>query len=339
MNEENVQAVALYRRWFLKAPLWGLLLGVPAAHTPTFARADAYPSRPVRIIVPFNPGAAVDVVARMLARGLSEQSGKAVVVENRAGGSSLVGAEAVAKSDPDGLTLLFVPDDTFTILPHLYKKLSFDPNKQLVPIAGIGKIINILVANPTIAPKTLPELIDYARGHPGELRYGSNGFGSAAQLAMETLKAQAKIDILHVPYKGNAPALLGTVSGEVQLMTIGYGTAQGLIGEGKLRPIVVAGSERDPGLPSLPTTAELGYRDVDVTTWLTIAAPGKTPPDIVQQVNDAISRVLKSPEMRKELEARSIVVTDIGPKDVAQGIAHRYQVNGEAVRISGAQLD
>jgi tripartite-type tricarboxylate transporter receptor subunit TctC len=335
----NSGGVTSYRCWFLETALLGVLLMLAAALGSALARADAYPSHTVRIIVPFNPGAAVDIIARMIARKFSDESGKSVFVENRPGGGSLLGAETVAQSEPDGHTLLFTPDDTFTILPHLYKKLSFDPNKQLVPITGVAKIINSILANPAIGPKTLPELIDYTRVHPGELRYGSNGVGSAAQLAMETLKSRAKIDILHVPYKGNAPALLAIVSGEVQLMAIGFGTTRGLIEEGKLRPIAVAGSERDPGMPNLPTTAELGYPDVDVTTWLTIAAPAKTPADSVEKVNDAISRVLKSPEIRRQIEDRYIVVTDIGPKDIAQDIAHRYQVNGEAVRISGVQLD
>jgi tripartite-type tricarboxylate transporter receptor subunit TctC len=328
------------RQVALKAVVWGALLTmVVAALTPTLSRADGYPSGNVRIVVPFSPGAAVDVVARMIANGLSEQSGKTVIVENRPGGATVVGAESVAQSEPDGHTLLFMPDDTFTILPHVSKNMRFDPNKQLTPVIGVANIINILVANPTISPKTLPELIDYARAHPGELKYGSNGFGSAAQIAIETLKSRAKLDILHVPYKGNAPALMATVSGEVQLMAIGYGTARALIEESKLRAIAVAGPDREPGLPNLPTTAELGYPDVDVTTRLMMSVTAKTSPDVVQQAADAISRLLKKPEMQKHIEARGVVVTNIGPKEFAHGMAQRYQFNAKAVRVSGARLD
>jgi tripartite-type tricarboxylate transporter receptor subunit TctC len=251
----------------------------------------------------------------------------------------VVGAEAVAQSEPDGNTLLFMPDDTFTILPHVLKNMRFDPNKQLIPVIGVANIINVLIANPIISPKTLPELIDYARAHPGELKYGSNGFGSAAQIAMEMLKSRAKLDILHVPYKGNAPALMATVSGEVQLMAIGYGTVRALIQEGKLRAIAVAGPDREPGLPSLPTTAELGYPDVDVTTRLMISVTAKTPLDVVQQVADAISRLLEKPELQKQIEARGVVVTNIGPKEFARGMAQRYRFNAEAVRLSGAQVN
>ena len=328
------------RLWFARVAVWSALSIAVLAFGIAFVRADGFPSRPVRIIVPLNPGAGVDIVARMVANGLSEQTGKSVVVENRSGGATLVGAEVVAQSEPDGHTLLFTPDDTFTILPHLSKSLAFDPNKELIPITGIAKIINIMFVNSTIPVKTLPELIDYARAHPGALSYGTNGQGSAAQLALETLKSRTKIDIVHVPYKGNAPALLATVSGEVQLIMIGYGSAGGFIQDGKLRPIVVTGSQRESNLPDLPTTAELGYPDVDVTTWLTIAAPAKTPANVVKQVNDAFMRVIKNPDMRKQIEDRNLVPTGISSEENTQAIVHRYKVNGEAaVRVFGARLE
>ena len=166
------------RLWFARVAVWSALSIAVLALGIVFVRADGFPSRPVRIIVPLNPGAGVDIVARMVANGLSEQTGKSVVVENRSGGATLVGAEVVAQSEPDGHTLLFTPDDTFTILPHLSKSLAFDPNKELIPITGIAKIINIMFVNSTIPVKTLPELIDYARAHPGALSYGTNGQGN-----------------------------------------------------------------------------------------------------------------------------------------------------------------
>jgi tripartite-type tricarboxylate transporter receptor subunit TctC len=340
MTKRMTKVMESHHAWFLKAVVWGALIAtstVPA--TPVLAQADAYPSRPVRMIVPYNPGAAVDIAARMIARGLSDQTGKTVVVENRPGAGSLIGAESVARSDPDGYTLLFVPDDTFTILPHLTKTQAFDANKQLTAVIEVGKIINIMVVNTSIPPKTLPELIEYARARPTELSYGSNGPGGAAHLAMEMLKSKAKIDLVHVPYKGNAPALQGIAGGEVQVGLIGYGSTRGLIDQGKLRPIVVAGADREPGLPNLPTTVELGYPDVDVTTRLIIAVPNKTPPAIVQQIGEAFSRVVQNPETRTQMQNRNLVVTNVGMQELAQGIAYRYQASGEAVRISGARLD
>ena len=327
------------RRRLLRAALGFALLIVPAAFSITVALAETYPSRPVRMVVPFNPGAGLDIVARIVANALSEQSAKPVVVENRPGGGGLIGAEGVAKSEPDGYTLLFSPDDLFTIVPHLSQGRSFDPNRQLTPVIAVGQAIDLIVMNPAIPAQTLPELIGYARSHPNALSYGSNGQGSATQLAIETLKSRAKIDILHVPYKGKAQAVLATVSGEVQLTIIGYGTASDLIDAGKLRAIVVAGSQREPGLPNLPTTAEFGYPDVDYATWFTISTSAATPRDIVHQVSDAFSRVLKSPQVRKQLAERYVIVTDIGPDQTAQTIANRFQVNGEAVRRFATHLD
>lgn len=335
----KAKGFALDRRRFQKTVAGALLLAASIAFTTAVAQAQSNSSGNIRMIVPFSPGAAVDVVARMVAAGISEQSGSTVVVENRAGGASVVGAEAVAQSEPDGNTLLFVPDDTFTILPHVSKNMRFDPNKQLTPVIGVAKIINIFVANPSVAPKTLPDLIDYARAHPAELRYGSNSIGSAGQIAMELLKSRAKIDVLHVPYKGNAPALMATVAGEVHLMAIGFGSAKQLIDDGKLRALAVTGPDREPGLPSLPTTAELGYPEVDVTTRLIIAVTAKTPPQIVQKLADSISRVLGKPEMRRQIEARGVVVTNVAPKDVTEDMARRYQLNAEAVRIAGVRVD
>lgn len=313
-----------------------LVLATSVVSTPW---ADDYPSQNVRIVVPFSPGAALDIIARLIAQKLAEQSGKTVIVDNRPGGAGLIGAEAVARSEPNGHTLLFTPDDLYTIIPHVTKTKSFDPNRQLIPVAAIGKAIDIVVVNPSVPATTLSAFIDYVRAHPSALSYGSNGAGTATQLAFEVLKRHAKLDVVHVPYRGKAQAVMATVSGEVQMTIIGYGTALGLINEGKLRPVVVAGSEREPGLPELATMAELGFPDVDVTTWFTISAPAGTPQVVVQQIDDAIARVIKSSDIRNQLESRYIVVRDVGSKDLTQSIAQRYRANGEAVRLTGVSLD
>lgn len=321
------------RAWKTALAAAGILVGTSA--TMLQAHAEAYPSRLVKIIVPYDPGAALDTVARMVAEAMSSQSGKPVVVENRPGGLTLIGAEAVARSEPDGYTLLFSTDDTYTVVPQLSKNSSFNPNDQLIPIALVGKIINVILLNPAVPAKTFPELIEYARKHPKELSFGSPSAGSTHQLTIELLKSRAKIDMLHVPYKGNAAALAAATSGEVAFATIGYGTAKGLIEAGKLRPIVISGPEREPALPNLPTTAELGYPEVDATTWLTIALPAKTPPEVVRQVSQAISRAVNDPDTRKRIEARHIIPTDIGRKELADRIAVRYKNLGEGLKLAG----
>jgi tripartite-type tricarboxylate transporter receptor subunit TctC len=325
----------------LLAILWLAILAATVAGYRNSALAEVVSSRPVRLIVPFDPGAAVDVAARILARGLSTQWKRPVIVENRPGGSMVVGARYVANSEPDGDTLLLCLDDLFTTLPHLTKTVSFDANKELVPVNLVGKILIILVANKSLPAHTLPQLIDLARAKPGTLSYGSSGPGSATHLQMEMLKHLANIDILHVPFRGLGPALNATMSGVVQMTMIGYGTARGMIEDGtQIMPIVVTSPQRVPELPNIPTIGELGYPQIDSTSWLALAAPAKVSPETLNRINDDVSRELSgSSETRKQLEARNIIVTNIGPKPFAEEIARRYRINGEAVRIAGAQQD
>jgi tripartite-type tricarboxylate transporter receptor subunit TctC len=223
------------------------------------AVAQQSSSKLTRIIVPFAPGAAVDVVGRMLASALSAQSGKTVIVENRPGGRTLIAAEAVARSEPDGDTLLFCLDDTFTIVPHLSRNAPFDPNKELVPINLVGTITMALTVNPSLPADSLPTLIAYARANPAAVSYASSGSGSLSHLAMEMLKAQAKINMVHVPYRGLAPAQTAVVAGEVQAGILGFGSSRSMIESGRLRAIAIASPERVAALPNVPTTGEGGY--------------------------------------------------------------------------------
>jgi tripartite-type tricarboxylate transporter receptor subunit TctC len=322
------------------AALFVTILAVAADAGRNVASAQLAPARPIRIIVPFDPGAAVDVVARMVARGLSTHLDRTVIVENRPGGSTLVAAQQVARSEPDGDTLLFCLDDTFTIVPHLTKTLTFDPNKELVPLNLVGKIQMIVVANKAMPANNLPELIALARANPTSLNYGSSGPGSATHLSFEMLKHSAGIDILHVPFRGLAPALTATAAGTVQMTMIGYGTARGMFAEDKLiKPVVVASPERVAPLPNVQTTAELGYSQVDATSWLAIAGPATMSAETIARISDALARAINSPEVRQQIEARDILVTNIGPKEFAEAIARRSKLNEEAVRISGAQRD
>lgn len=321
--------------------LRGLYLALAAIilACPIAALAQAFPSRPMRIVVPYAPGAAADALARLIANGLSAQSPHQVIVDNRPGGNTIIGAEIVARAEPDGHTLLFTSDDTFTIVPHLFRKLPIDPMKDLVPVNLSAKVSMIIVANPAAAVDSLPALIAYAREHPGKLSYGSYGTGGSAHLAMEMLKSLAKVDILHVPYKGVAPAITAVVAGDVQIALTGYGTARGFFEAGRLKPLAVAAPERVAQLPNLPTLQELGYGEVDSTAWWGLAAPARTPADVVHRIHEAVSRALNSPESRKMIDARALVLTDIGPKAFAERLAREYRLRAEAVRRSGASAD
>jgi tripartite-type tricarboxylate transporter receptor subunit TctC len=303
-----------------------------------FAQGNA--SAPVRIIVPFEPGAAVDVVARILARGLQAQWDRPVIVENRPGGSMILAAQLVANSKPDGNTLLLCLDELFTTLPQLSKNPPFDANKALVPVDQVAKILMILVANRALPADTLPQLVELARARPGTLSYGSSGPGSATNLAMEMLKHQANVDILHVPFRGLGPALAATASGTIQMTMIGYGTARGMLDGKQIKALAVISPQRVAALPDLPTAGELGYPQVDATSSLTLAAPAKVSAETISRLNEALSRELSgASEIRKQIEARDIVVTNIAGKALAQEIARRFRVNGEAARIAGVQGD
>jgi tripartite-type tricarboxylate transporter receptor subunit TctC len=280
-----------------------------AGHGVGFAQ-DAS-SRTARIVVPFAPGAAVDIVARMLAGPLSASRGKTVIVENRPGGRTLIAAEAVARSEPDGDTLLMCLDDTFTIVPHLSKPGTFDPRKELVPINLVGTLLHVLVVSPSLAVTSLQGFVEYARARPGVINFGSAGVGTGLHLAMEMLKWQAGIDIVHVPYRGLAPMMTAVVAGEVQAAVAGFGTARSLIEAGRLRVLAAAAPNRIAALPDVPTTRELGYDRVDATSRLAVAAPARTPAEGIDRLNDAISSALNGADIRKQFEARDIVLTNI----------------------------
>jgi tripartite-type tricarboxylate transporter receptor subunit TctC len=302
------------------------------------AAAQTATSRPIRIVVPFDPGGAVDVAARIVGRGLAAELDRTVIVENRPGGSTLVAAQQVARSEPDGDTLLFCLDDTFTIVPHLNRGLAFNPSTELTPINLVGKILMVLLANKAVPADNLPDMLALARAKPALLSYGSAGSGSATHLAMEMLKHSAKAEILHVPFRGIAPALTATASGHVHMTTIGYGTARSMLDEGKLiKPIAIASPERIAALPSISTMVELGYPDVDATSWLAVAVPATMSAETLDRVNGALTRAIERAEIRKQIEARDVVVTNIGPGPFAEAIARRSKINQQAVRLSGAQ--
>lgn len=321
--------------------LRGLCLAVAAAMLawPPAALAQAFPNRLVRIVVPYAPGAAADTLARLIAKGLSAQWQQQVIVENRPGGNTIIAAESVARAEPDGHTLLFTSDDTFTIVPHLFPKLPINPMKDLVPVNLSANVSMIIVANPSVAVDSFPALLARAREHPGKFSYGSYGSGGGSHLAMEMLKSLAKVDILHVPYKGVAPAITAVVAGDVQIALAGYGTTRGFLEAGRLKPLAIASPERIAQLPNIPTLRELGYGEVDATAWWGLAAPARTPADIVDRIHEAVSRALNSPESRKILDTRGLALVDVGPKAFAERLAREYRSRAEAVRRSGATAD
>ena len=260
-----------------------------------------YPSKPVRIIVPFPPGGATDVVTRILAQSLTEKWGQQVLVENRAGAGGNIGADAVAKSAPDGYTLLMTSGSIVTSNQHIYKKMPFDPAKDLLPITNVATGPMVIEVHPSVPVKNLRELIALAKKNPGKYNYGSAGFGSQVHLAGESFLYAAGLDITHVPYKGAGPALNDLVAGQLTMMPDNIASSIGFIYQKKLRPLAVTSKERSPLLPEVPTVAEQGFPGFEASGWFGLMAPAGTPGDVVQKVYADAKLILDTTQMRARL--------------------------------------
>jgi tripartite-type tricarboxylate transporter receptor subunit TctC len=311
-----------------------LLLAAMAAGT-----AAEYPSRPVTLMVAFTPGGASDVLARILGRKLEQILGQPFVIDNRPGAGGNVAAEAVAHAAPDGYTLLAGNNAILATNAALYKKINFDPEADFAPIGLIGSQANILVVNPTLPVKSLAELIALAKANPGKLNFASSGQGLAAHLAGELFKAEAKIDIVHVPYKGAAPALQDVIAGHVQMMFATASSVVSHIQDGKVRPLAVATLKRTAVLPDVPTIDELGIKNFDATTWHGLVAPARTPKDIVATLNQALVATLDDPGVKKSLGDLGVDIIGGSPEDFAAYIKSEIPKWTAIIKASGAKLD
>jgi tripartite-type tricarboxylate transporter receptor subunit TctC len=265
------------------------------------ASAQAYPSRPLRLIVPFAPGGAVDIIGRLVADAVSRSLGQPVVVENRPGAGAAIGAEAVARSAPDGYTLLIGTSSTHGVNSAVNPKLSYDPVKDFSPVVLLATAPWMVVVNPSLPVHNPKELIEYAKAHPGQLNFASYGRGSSNHLATELLKARAGIDVVHVPYKGSAPALLDLVAGQVNFMLDTYSTSAPLVEAGKIRLIGVTSSKRVPYAPDVPTVAESGVPGYVTGAFFAIWLPANTPAPIVERLNREFNSALKQDVIKERL--------------------------------------
>ncbi len=268
------------------------------------SNAQTYPTRPIRIMVGFTAGGAVDLSARFLAQKLSETIGQQVVVENRPGAGSMLAAEAVARSAPDGYTMLVA--NVTIAMPSMFKKLSFDVRKDLVPVslAGFGQVA--LFAHPSLPAKSVKEIVALARGKPGLLNYGSAGHGAFTHLAMALLESMAKIEMVHVPYKGSSQANIGVTTGEVDLVFASPASAIGLVRQGRLRAMAVSGSTRSTLLPDVPTMAEAGIAGYNATSWYGMLAPGATPRAALSKLGEESAKALTGADLRERLLSQAI---------------------------------
>jgi tripartite-type tricarboxylate transporter receptor subunit TctC len=299
---------------------------------------DTYPSKPLRLILPFPPGGGTDILGRLVAERLSARLGQPVVTDNRGGAGGNLGAEAAARAAPDGYTLLLAAP-TLAISPSLYAKLSYDPQKDLAPISLVATVPNVLITHPSVPASTLQEFIALAKAKPGEMNFGSGGSGTSNHLGGELFNIVAGVKLVHIPYKGVNLAMNDAMAGNVQLVLIGIPAAAPQIKAGKLRALAVLAPQRSAALPEVPTAAEAGLADFDVTTWYGLLAPAATPRPIIARLNAEIVRTMREPDLNERLAAMAVDPVTSTPEEFAVYIRQETAKWGDVVRKTGLRAD
>jgi tripartite-type tricarboxylate transporter receptor subunit TctC len=314
----------------------GILVAVVVAFP---VNAETFPSKTVKLVVPFPAGGPLDATGRTIGQKLTEAWGQSVIVENKPGAGGNIGAEYVAKSAPDGYTVVMGALSTHAVNPSLYPKMPFDAQKDFAPITLVAVTPNVLVVNPSLPVHSVKELIAYAKANPGKLSFGSGSIGSAGHLAGELFKVDAGVDMVHVPYKGAAPAMQGLLAGDTQLMFDNLASAMSQVKGGKLRALAVTTAERSKLVPELPTMAEAGVPGFDISTWYGLLAPAGTPPDVIAKWNADVTKILSAPEIRERLAAQGAEAAPDSPADFAKFIASELVKYAKIVKASGAKVD
>jgi tripartite-type tricarboxylate transporter receptor subunit TctC len=303
------------------------------------ARADDYPSHPIRIVVPFAAGGTSDLVTRILGQALGTALKVAVVVDNRPGAGGNIGSDLVAHAAPDGYTLLMGTVATHGINATLYKKMPFDPVEDFAPISLVASTPSVLEVNPSLPVKSVQDLIDYAKANPGKLYFGSAGNGSSHHLAGELFDSMAGVKMTHVPYRGTAAAVTDTIAGQVQVIFDTLPSAMPFVKSGQLRAIAVTSSRRDPALPNLPTLAESGLPGYEVGSWYGLLAPAGTPPAVVEKISKLVAQLVRRPDIKQKLLEQGATPVGDTPAEFAAHIASELKKWAPVVRASGAQVD
>lgn len=319
--------------------LGGLALAAAAAAAPFAVQAQAYPTKPVTIVVPFAAGGTTDILARVIGQALNKELGQAVVVDNRAGAGGNIGAALAAKATPDGHTLFMGTVGTHAINQSLYKKLPYDPIKDFAPLTRVAMVPNLLVANPGKPYKNVKELVAYAKANPGKVNFGSSGSGSSIHLSGELFNSLAKVDMVHVPYKGSAPAVTDLVAGQIDIMFDNMPSAIQHVRSGRLKALAVTTAKRSPELPDVPTVAEAGVPGYEATSWFGMFAPANTPAPVVARLNAALLKVLADPEVKKKLAEQGAEPHGEKPEQFAEFIRLETAKWSKVVKDSGASAD
>lgn len=304
----------------------------------TAAGAQAWPSKPVHIVVGFPPGGIVDITARQLGQKLQEAIGQPVVVENRSGAGGSIATDHVAKSAPDGHTLLMA-FDTHAVNPHIYKGLRFDTFRDLAPVSLVGRIPLVFAAPASFPAGSIPELVKVAKAKPGALSYGSVGAGSSGHLAAEQWKLLAGVDVVHVPFKGGAPALTALMGEQIQLLVFAAGAAVPHIKAGKVKGLAVTGKQRSSALPGVPTMVEAGYPQLDSGAWMGVVAPAGTPPAAIARLQSEIARAVKDPGIAGKLADQAVELASSTPEEFGAFIRAEHDKWGKLIRDARLSIE
>jgi tripartite-type tricarboxylate transporter receptor subunit TctC len=310
-----------------------LFFGVPA-----LAQSN-YPNKPIRLVVPFPPGGGTDILARVIGQKLSESLGQAVVVDNKPGAGGNIGVDAVAKSQPDGYTMVIGQTSNLAVNPTLYPKLPYDPIKDLAPISLVASAPLVMVVAASSPLKSLDDVIAAAKAKPGDVTFASPGSGTVAHLSGELLQQAANVKFQHIPYKGAAQALTDLMGGQVQLYMSSVPTALSQIKGGRIRPLVVTSTKRLADLPDVPTVAESGFKDFETSTWFGLLVRAGTPQTIISKLNSEVNRVLQMPEVREKFASEGAEVVSGTPQQFGDLMKQEIEKWGLVVKESGAKVD
>jgi tripartite-type tricarboxylate transporter receptor subunit TctC len=325
-----VHSTMMQRKWLLIAVFGWAVSGLSLS-------AETYPSKPIRMVVPYSPGGNTDVFARLIAQRLTLAWGQQVIVDNRAGGNTLIGTELVARSAPDGYTIMLTTL-TFTVSPSLYKQLPYDTLKDFTPITLAVMLPNVLVVHPSVPAKSLKELIQYAKANPGKLNYASTGSGSSPHLSMELLKTMADINLVNIPYKGGGPAMADLMGGQISSQFIGLSVAIPHIKSGKLRALAVTSAKRSSVAPDIPAVAETlpGY---ELDTWFGVLGPGGMPVPLAQRLQEEIARILHSTDFKEHLVSLGAEPVGSTPRQFAAHIKVEIAKYAQIVKTAGIKVE
>ena len=317
--------------------LYSVAVALAVAASP--ALALDYPTRPVHVICPYPPGGTADIVARLVAQAITESTGQSAVVEDRAGAGGNIGAEVVAKAEPDGYTLLASPPGPLATNISLYKKLPYDSRTAFVPISIVAQSASVLVASPTAPYHSVAELVAYAKANPKKINYASQGAGTTSHLTAAMMSEAAHIQMVHVPYKGSAPADADLIGGHVDILWDNIGSTMSYIRAKQMQTLAVGSRTRAPELPNVPTMIELGYPDFVSVAWFAAAAPAHTPPEIIEKLSKAIATYVHKPDVVKRLQAIGVEPVGDTPQEMAKFVGEETNRWAKVIKAEGIQLE